>query len=147
MTLQARRMLIKYYTRQVLGRLPGAVPIIIFCLSFFIFAALFVPPVGRWVRESPLSRRAEHRLCVRGVTTRMVTMPAGSVAEEPVGGTVVEVGGFRTTADSAGRYELLFLSESRTGIPVVFRLGKREIIRRVDYGVEQDVAYEDATFR
>ena len=140
-------LLLKYNLSNIAKRMPGKVPIFLFCLNGLVIATLFIPPVGQWVRESPLSGKQEPRLQVQGVVRKAVLHGSGMEVIEPAAGTVIEVGGYRTVSDAAGRYELEFPSDNRRNIPVVFTNGVQEFVSRITFSPGHNIEYRDITFQ
>lgn len=126
------RILGRFYARQAWRRRPHY-PLLVMLVSLFLLSATAFPPIGGWLGSVgfPVDRTVQLRLSgtVSNATTSGV---------QPAAGVKVAVGGFSTTTDSGGRFNLLFRSLERTSIPVVVGQGSRRTVRELDFaGVDQ----------
>lgn len=140
-----RYMSLKYHFMEAAKRFPGKAAFFVFLVAALVFCTIFIPRVRRAVRACAYLPKGQQQVCLRGQVYRRVWCSEGGVRSEPAAGTIVEAGGFRSTSNAAGTYELSFPSETRDSVPIVYRCGNQEMLRRVSFPSKHDVAYVDVT--
>ena len=112
------RILFKYYLREAAKRLFGWLPFVLFLASFGLFATVFIPAIGQ---------RLAHRLADQPeqftLSGRVLFDATDATDTAPVLATDarIEIGGFTTTTDATGSYQLQFWTPQRQSVTVVLR--------------------------
>jgi hypothetical protein len=145
--VKAVTMLARYYLRSVAKRTLGAVPAFIFLVSLALFIAVLVPKFRDRLRESQPGSDGLLTLQIVGSVFEETRGPDGTATIAPVSGAAVEIGGYGTTSDPSGAYELKFGSPTLRAIPIVFRWGNHEVIERVDFPAGGGEIEKDFIFR
>ena len=124
-TLKVARIQSKYYVRKFFKYWSGWVPSLLFLLSFALFSIVFFPALA-----NRLANRLSHhpeQLTLSG----QVFASASSAHAQPFSLATdarLEIGGFSTTTDAIGTYELRFWTPQRDNITVVLRFGNSTTI-------------------
>jgi hypothetical protein len=140
-------ILVKYYLRSISKRTLGLIPFLIFLLALLLFAVILLPSFGQRLRESSLLSFGQLTLRVAGTVSKKTKNASGVMSVRPVSGVVIESGGFRTTSNFAGAYELKFRSQQTQDIALIVRYDRREIIDRISFPLGEYKMQKDFTFR
>jgi len=103
------------------------IPMLLFLLSFTLFAYAIFPAVREAVKVKAMSE-----FDLSGTVWRKSSSP-GTNHPVPIAKAEIEIGGFRTQSDSTGHFSLKFASKERAGIAVVIRQRNLERVFRLDY--------------
>lgn len=126
-------MLGRYYTRAVLRRSFSLVPLALFGISIVLFLLVLIPSIRTRLRNSAVFASVPANLRITGTAYVLLTGPNQQARKVPVPGVTVESGGFRTTTNTAGKYDLTFPAKEPSDVPLLFSLGGKEFVRRITF--------------
>ena len=116
--LKAGWILFKYYLREATKRLFGGLPFVLFLASFGLFATVFIPAIGQRLAhrlgDQPEKFTLSGRVLIDGADATDTVSTLATDAQ-------IEIGGFITTTDAAGTYQLQFWTPQRRRVTVVIR--------------------------
>jgi hypothetical protein len=136
-------LLTRYYLRSFRRRVPST-PLVLFAISFALFAIVMWPNLRSRLRGSDSkSATAFH---VFGLISEEVKNQ-NSISYKPAQGAMIEVGGARTFSGADGTYDIEFPSSNHEGVPIIFRYGERELLERISLSPGQDRIRKDLVFR
>jgi hypothetical protein len=69
---------------------------------------------------------------IRGIISEKVNIPNDPRATQGAPAVILEIGGYQTTTDLNGTYDLTFRSSQRINIPAILRRGSLVCITRID---------------
>jgi hypothetical protein len=126
----------------------GVTPMLLFILSFLLFVMLLIPNMGQKLLEKlDISSSGHREYRVLGTVWEQVRREKNVIDTKPLPAVVVEIGGFSTFTDTAGRFELKFRSMNSKDIPIIFRLGTKERIDRITFGTGNSTIQMGFVFR
>jgi hypothetical protein len=128
--LKASRLRLRYYARQVAKLTLDRYTSIILILSICLFLFVIFYPISR-------------SLQVTGVVREEIISSNGAISFRPVPNAIVEIGGFRTFTNSEGEFTLRFQSAERDSIPIIYRVGTRERISRINFEIIKKQLQQD----
>lgn len=120
-------LLFKYYFRYFLRKF--SISLFLFLISLVLFAFVFFPSLGQTIRQSNLISNRPIELKIEGVVYKI--NETGN--KEFISGVLIETGGYKTTSDINGYYELSFNTVNLTDIPVIYSYQENEIIKRYSF--------------
>ena len=125
-TCKAARIRLRYYLQEANKRFFGWLPLVLFLVSFVLFAIVFFPAIVHRLADR-LTDQPEEFTLVGRVFVSSPDAPGTPAA--PAKDVRIEIGGFATITDAAGAYRLAFWTPQRGSVTVVLRLGDTTSIR------------------
>ncbi len=104
-------VMVRYYLRRAVKRSIGLLPFLIFAISFLMLVLAALLTVDQRLYDIPIIPFGPKTLEVAGTAYGRAGSEGGASDFRPLPGAVVESGGFRTTSDSNGAYQLRFRSQ------------------------------------
>ena len=125
-TCKAARIRLRYWLQEANKRFFGWLPLVLFLVSFLLFAIVFFPAIVHRLADRLTHQPEQFTLAGRV----FVSSPDAAATPPALAKDVrIEIGGFATTTDAAGAYRLEFWTPQRRDITVVLRLGDTTSIR------------------
>lgn len=136
-----------YYTRSFFKRFMGGISLLLFFISAVLFLAILLPSFRQHIHDSKLISSAPYELHITGRIFEQAKGSSGEIIIRPLTGATIESGGFNTTSDLTGSYNLEFISRRLEDVPLIFRHGDREAVKRInfsngDYKVQEDFIFK-----
>ena len=139
-------LLSRFYTRSAAKSLFSRLPLVLFVVSFLLFAIVMIPSIRDRLRNSRLLTQQMVTFSFSGKVGRMVSVPNGFPEILALPGATVEVGGSKGTTDENGKYELQAQAYAGQTIPIVFTYQRTSAIDRVSVPNVGKEIKEDFTF-
>jgi hypothetical protein len=128
MKVKKLKIFLRYYVSNLRRWIFTLWPLVLFIISILLFLAILVPnfahrlPIlGVWPKEYELSGSVLQR--VQSDNNDLVKLQ----------GAKIEIGGYSSLSNQDGLFDIKFVSESSTGIPVIIVWSDRAVIKRISF--------------
>jgi hypothetical protein len=133
MSIKKYKVLLAYHLRGFWRRIPLGLPFILFFISLFLFLLVLIPNfayrfpiIGDWPRKLELCGTVlvkESNACHNSAIAAMEA--------------TIEIGGYKSTTNEEGKFQISFLSKSCDDIPIIIQWQGNIAIERVSFEVNQ----------
>jgi hypothetical protein len=103
------------------------VAFVLFLVSALLFLAVLVPAA---LHRLPVAAMWPQVLVLKGSVSRFA---GGEHESEPLSAAIIEIGGYRTSTDANGSFDLRFSSQTLVDIPVIIRFDEGLFVRSVSF--------------
>lgn len=124
---------LRYSARQFFKYTMSRAAFLLFLVAFVMLLIATLPQLRLRVQGYKINKERIETLNLAGSVYEEVPDKNGKPSLKPIAGAVVEIGGFRVSTNSSGRYELEFYSSTLDDIPVVLNHGGKDDFERITF--------------